>query len=186
MRLKHGIQPACLRHLIYLQMEDAGWVSPFKVDPQVSMPGSWKTGFLLSVSSSRVTGLLPLSCVLGGAGILPGIFHGKLPLFHVGEHGYVAWEHLPTRCMAVKWSGWIVVCHLKWMGLPVPSQCQILSEVPNDGEPCSVTMTKVGIFSMKCLEHRRVLPIGKVVWSVLCIGVSGLVLHLISALGGGR
>lgn len=115
MRLKHGIHSACLRHLIYLQMEDAGWVNPFKVDPQVSLPGSGRTGFLLSVSSSRVTGLLPLSCVLGGAGILPGIFHGKLPLFHVGEQGYVAWEHLLARYMAVWCSGWIGVSHLKWI-----------------------------------------------------------------------
>lgn len=138
MMLKHGIQPGHLRHLIYLQMEDARWISPSKVDPRVSMLGSWKTGFLLSASSRRVTGLWPVSCVLKGAGILPGIFHRKLPLFHVGECGYVLWEHLPAGCMAVKCTGWIVVSHLKCVWLPVPSQCQVLSEVPSDGEPCSV------------------------------------------------
>lgn len=94
MRLKHEIQPACLRYLIYLQMEDAKWVSPSKVDPQVSILGSWKTDFLLSASSRRITGLWSLFCVLGGAGILPGNFHRKLSLFHIGECGYVAWEHV--------------------------------------------------------------------------------------------
>lgn len=138
MVLKHGIQPGCLRNLIYLQMEDARWVCPSKADPRVSMPGSWKTGFLLSASSRRITGLWPLSCVLKEAGILPGILHRKLPLSHVGECGYVLWEHLPAGYMAVKCSGWIVVSHLKCEWLPVPSQIQVLSEVPIDGEPCSV------------------------------------------------
>lgn len=140
MRLKHELQPACLRHLIHLQMEDAGWVSPAKADPQVSMPGSWKTGFILSAFSKRVTGLWPLSCVLRGAGVLPGIFHGKLPLFHVGERGCVVWEHLSAGYLAVKCSGWIVVSRLKCVWLPVPSQCQVLSEVPSDGEPCSAPL----------------------------------------------
>lgn len=68
MRLKHGIQPACLRHLIYLQMEDARWVSPFKVDPpgfharvmenwvspvSLQQQGHWAFATLLSSRRSR-------------------------------------------------------------------------------------------------------------------------------------
>ena len=38
------------------------WVSPSKVDPQVSIPRRWRDGFLLPASSRRVAGLWTLSC----------------------------------------------------------------------------------------------------------------------------
>lgn len=90
MRLKHGVQPGCLRHLIYLQVLDAEWVGPSKVDSQVSIPRRWRAGFLLQASRRRVTGLWTLFWAR----------RSRNPFWRLSQavtsvqRGYVLWEHL--------------------------------------------------------------------------------------------